>query len=118
MQNVASANALGVSVYKKTDLAATKQEVKDERGAFYGCHVDNTANAAKTYIQFFDADADDVTVGTTVSTWTFVCPGSGGYDAYLPFPIPFSNALTIAATTTSTGNTAAVSAILIDVFYA
>lgn len=63
-----------------------------------------------TFLQMFDAAAASVTVGTTTPTLSFILPGGtgasnhGAYADVFPVPLQFSNSLSIAVTTTATGN--------------
>lgn len=72
-------------------------------------HVSNV-NANAMYLLFYDALIADVTVGTTAAKWKCMIPGGsvtapGGCDTF-PKDLAFNTALSIAATTALTGNTA------------
>lgn len=107
----------GLLMYRKADLAATAAAVKASSTRLFTVNIDNTANAAKTYVHFYDALAANVTVGTTVPVKTLVVPASGGYDFYWVKPPAFAIGLTIAATTTVGGLTAPSSSVLINIDY-
>lgn len=116
----ASATQAGTTPYKNTALSNTKQEVKDTSGRLYGWHVFNPG-ATTTYVQCFDLDADDVTVGTTAPTFVLAIPSIAtapvGLDSHLPTPVAFANALTIAATTGAANSTAPATALVTNLFY-
>lgn len=106
--------------YFKSDLSSTKQEVSDTSCHVYGYHAVNT-NATLTnyaFIQMFDKDSDDVTVGTTTPDLSiFVPAGPGGVDMVFPYGIQWHKGLTIAATTTATGSSAPATAIVCNIIY-
>lgn len=87
------------------------QSVKSSAGTVYGYFLDNTANAATTYFQFFNVASGSVTLGTTTSL--FVVPIPAGLAANLTIPggWTFSTAVSFAATTTYNGSTAPASAV-------
>ena len=90
-------------MWKSIDLDETEEEVKDTAGQVYMIHAINLS-AATLYLKFYDADADDVTVGTTVPDWTFPVPTLGdtngnGFCISIPCGVQFSNAITMACTT-------------------
>jgi hypothetical protein len=114
---IVEANATGTYV---ADLDESEDEIDDNSGVFCGFMVDSL-NTDEFYIQGFDADADDVTVGTTPATWVFGIPeasASGMTTAIIRFPacIAYSNALSLAATTTRTGNTGPSAIVAITAF--
>lgn len=94
------------------------QSVKSTAGTWRGYFLDNSANAATTYFQFFYVASGSVTLGTTGAT--FVIPVPAGLGANLVFPenssVPFP-ALSFVATTTYNGSTAPASAVDCTIFY-
>lgn len=94
----------GLAVYYKADLAATKQEVKDNPGRLYGWHIYNSDNTSVVYVQFFDADSADVTVGTTAPDFVLVVPPATVLEEVFEKPLDFDNAITVAATATASGS--------------
>lgn len=102
--------------YSNTALSNTKQEVRDNPSGLCGYNIYNP-NSSVTYIQFFDLDADNVTVGTTVPTFTLALPATGGVDAPpASTSLLFSKGVTISATTTPTGSTAPSTAVVCTLF--
>lgn len=79
---------------------------------WYGGQYDNLANAAITYIQFFNKKAADVLLGTTAPDFVLTLPiGKVVHFSKDKRPLLFDIGFSFAATTTKTGNTAPVTAI-------
>lgn len=95
------------------NLADTVTEVQTTTTLLYSYDCHNIDNA-QAFIQCFDvSDADDVTLGTTTPDYVIPVPAAGTGnetgDSRLSFsrPLLFTNGLAVAATTASSGNTAA-----------
>jgi hypothetical protein len=102
------------------DIDETKNEIDDDSGVFCGFTIDSL-NTSPIYLQWWDLDSDDVTVGTTSATAVIGIPeanASGLLTANIVFPacIAYSNALTIAATTTRGGSTGPASIAAVTVY--
>lgn len=109
----------GLSRYHNTDSNATKSGVKASSGALYSIIVDNTANAAVTYLKLYDAASGDVTVGTTAPDWIFKIPASTKLTIVLPETIAFGTALTEASVTAggTAGSTGPTSDVPVTILY-
>lgn len=92
--------------------------VKASAGNLYGVNFVNTG-AADAYVQVFDVAAGSVTLGTTPPKLAFWVPKGGAWEEKFTgeAKISFANAITIAATTTSTGNTVPATGVLANVVY-
>lgn len=107
----ASTAAGGTSTYYDSDLDETKVEVTDNPTVrIYSITAFNTTDAP-LFLQLFDLDADNVTVGTTTPTNQYVIPGNANSDGAgfaITFAVPkaYSNGFTIACSTNSEGATA------------
>jgi hypothetical protein len=94
----------GLDTFKSIDLDESEEEVKDTLGKIYLAVFINLSSST-LYAKFYDADADDVEVGTTVPTFTIPIPtlgdtnGAGFILNVLPFGIQFNTAITVAVTT-------------------
>ncbi len=104
------------------DADENKLEIDDDGGVFCGFAF-SSVTTADTFMQVFDADADDVTVGTTSPTDVYVIPAMVGTSAsagVYRFPgdacYAYTNALTVAATTTRTGSTGPAALVAITVY--
>ena len=85
-------------------LTSTAVAVKSGAGTLAGFDFLNTGTAA-AYVQVFDATT--ATLGTTVPKLVFyVPPGGGLVQQFSIVGIAFSSGITLAATTTATGNIA------------
>lgn len=69
-------------------------------------NIDNTANAATTYVQFFNLPATGVTLGTTPPYFVLSVPASVPTAASVDDGINFNDACSFACTTTYNGATA------------
>jgi hypothetical protein len=113
--DIPNATTTGLSSFVNTAASNTVLSIKTTAGKLYGLHVDNTANASKTYIQVFNLLAANVTLGTTVPFYAFVILTSGVYDFAWGEPgITFGTAISFALTTTATGLTAQGSACVVN----
>lgn len=111
-------DGLGTNPFFATDLDETPvQAVKTTSGRVFGWHFDNTANSAKSYVQFFNAAVANVTLGTTTPYFAILVPAQGASDAYMTVPVEFGTAISIAATTTVTGSTGPTADLVAVVFY-
>lgn len=117
----ASPTTTGSTPYSNTALSNTKQTVKASSGRLYGYHLYNP-NTSSVFVQFFDALAASVTVGTTTPTFVLTIPANAtspaSLDMQLTVPISFTIGIVIAATTTATGSTAPATALNASLFYA
>lgn len=98
-----SAIITGTTPYKNIDVDENKSEVKAAPGKIYWIHAINL-KATPLYLKFYDAPADDVTIGTTVPVLTFAVPSPGdtngsGFNFADSNGISFADGITIAATT-------------------
>lgn len=75
------------------------------------------SGAAASYVQFFDALAADVTVGTTVAKFSIPLPIAGGYSDTYSLPERFRTGIVIAVTATATGAGAPSAGALIKLTY-
>jgi len=112
----AASTAVGTAIYSNTALSSTKQAVNASAGQLYGYHIYNP-NTTVIYIQLFNLASVSVTVGTTAPTAVLAVPAGGWADAPPATPIAFGTALTIAATTTSTGSGTPSTALLCNIWY-
>ena len=112
----ASAGGVGLDTSRTTALSNTATAIKSSAGNIYLLHVENP-NSSKAYLQFYDVAAGSVTVGTTTPKLSLLIPATGGHDGYLPIPIAFGTAITVAATTTATGGAAPTTGLLVNIGY-
>lgn len=109
--------ALANSLFEETALGATKVDVKASSTNVKYIYIDNTANAAASYLKLYNTNT--VTVGTTAPDAIFMAPAS----TKVQFPIPdgwtFGTALSVACVTTggTAGTTAPTSAVVVRIAY-
>jgi hypothetical protein len=94
----------GHTIFRSIDLDETEEEVKATAGQVYKVIFTNTATSTR-WLKFYNATAANVTVGTTTPVLTVGLPGnssddiSGVLDLGGDIGVPFSTAITVAATT-------------------
>ena len=110
--SLAAATSGGSSVWAATGgtgnalLTNSAVAAKNAAGTFYGITVVNP-NATVAYVQVFDAAPGSVTLGTTPPKMFFWVPAGGAWEEkFATYGVAFSSGITVAATTTATGNTA------------
>lgn len=114
---MASASETGTTPYFNNSLSNTVIAVKTTGGRLYGYHIENL-NTVPVYVQFFNKTVANVTLGATVPSNSLEVPAGGVLDAaaFAP-PWAYSIAISLAATTTSTGSTAPSTAVMVNLWY-
>lgn len=104
--------------FYQESVTNTKVEVSDTKTNMYGFLFENNDSSA-VYVQIFNKDADDVTVGTTAPDFTYLVPANSvfGKDAQDIVIDHFNVGLTIAVTTTRTGAAAPTTAATIHIWH-
>lgn len=103
-------NALSVSSITAFANSENETEAKATAGAVYGFSVSNNT-ATIAYLTFYNTAAAGTTCGTN-EVYNFIIPAStsgAGNNVTLPFPIPFSTAISYCITT-GIGGTGSVAA--------
>lgn len=100
----------GLTPYRNIDVDESEDQVKGSAGQVYWIHAMNLASGVR-YLHFYDDTPANVTVGTTTPTLTIPIPTQGdtngaGFTVAIDKGLAFANAITVAATTTLTGNDA------------
>lgn len=110
----------GAKVYKNTDLDGTIAAIKASAGTLYSIIVDNSANAAVSYLKLWDAASGSVTVGTTAPDWIIKIAASVKKTIVFPEGLAFATALSAACVTTAgtAGTTNPTSDVAVDAVYA
>jgi len=97
----------GAKVYKNTDLDGTKAAVKASSTTIYAIIIDNSANAAASFLKLWDVASGSVTVGTTDPDAIIKIAASVKKTIVFPEGLVFATALTAACVTA--GGTAGTS---------
>lgn len=100
----------------KNALSTTVSSVKASAGTLGGIHCYNPA-AAATYVQIFNVASGSVVLGTTTPALSIGMPTLGGALHEFANGIAFSTAISVAATTTSTGSSAPATAAECNFWY-
>lgn len=112
----------GAGAYFKLEADETVTEVYAHRTLLFYIHVIND-NAADSFLQLFDADNADITVGTTTPTYSFLLPAEAGATSWgvfsqeFPVPLQFNTALNYAVTTAPMGDTGPSSAVIVNMSF-
>jgi len=88
----------GGSFYINTDCDATASAVKASSCVLYEVQIDNSLNAAATYVKMWNNAAP--TVGTTVPDAIFLAPAGATVVGCFPSGMTFGTALAVAGLTT------------------
>ncbi len=88
----------GLTVFRSLDLDETEEEIKGTAGRLYGYYFANLADSVR-FLKLYNATAASVTVGSTTPLLTLPFPAGGVGHIEFPHGIPFSTAITAAATT-------------------
>lgn len=105
----------GLTRHVSSALTATATQITDSAANLYAVFIFSPSGAAAdVYIQLFNADDTDVTLGTTAPDLVYKCPAAET-AVYLCVPGDdnndlFSAGLSMAATTTHDGNTSVAAA--------
>jgi len=84
-------------------VTGTKAEVTDDPNSLiFSIHIAN-GTGATAYLQIFDLDADNVTVGTTAPTYVFAVPTLETANLFFEKPIQHTTGFTVASTTVRDG---------------
>lgn len=105
-----------LKIIRNASLTATPDKnVCDAAATVYGVTVDNSANAALTYIALYNSAAP--TVGTTDPDMLLMIPVSARKQVFFKTGSSFNVAVSAAAKTTAgtAGNTAPSSAVITDI---
>jgi hypothetical protein len=93
-----SADTEGLTIFRSLDLDETEEAVKASAGKLYGWYLYNDG-AAEVYVKFYNDTTANVTVGTTTPVLTVPVPAGAAANVEFTNGIPFSAAITAAATT-------------------
>lgn len=99
-------------------IGATKTDIgtANTAGCVGGWFIYNS-NSSVVYVQFFNAQASAVTLGTTAPVYSLGIPATSGANVMSEAGIQHSTAICIAITTTRTGSTGPSSTVDYNIFY-
>lgn len=93
-----NANGEGLDIFRTLDADETEEAVKASAGKIYGWYMYNDG-ASEVYVKFYNDTVANVAVGTTTPAMTIPIPAGSGTNVEFTNGIPFTTAITIAATT-------------------
>lgn len=107
----------GASLLVDTDAGGTAVAAKASSAVVYQIEVDNTANAAASYLKLYNTGSP--TVGTTVPDWVVMIPASVERNITIPEGLTFGTALSYACTTAggTAGSTSPTSDVIVRMVY-
>jgi len=110
--------SLAASEFQDTSNANSSVSVKGSAGTLYVVSVDNTANAAASYVKLYDT-AGAVVVGTTVPDWVFKITALVAQPIVFVPGIAFANGLAVCTVTAggTAGSTSPSSAVIVRIVY-
>lgn len=113
------ASPAGLKKYRNTDLDETASAIDSGGGTLHSLVIDNSANAAITFVKLWNAASGSVTVGTTAPDFCIPIPASVKKTIVFFEGIAYATALTIAAVTTAgtAGTTGPSSAVVAEAIY-
>jgi hypothetical protein len=112
-------STLATSMFTDTVNGATAIAVKASAATVYNVEIDNTANAAITYVKLFNLAAASVTVGTTVPDVVIMVPLSVKISFVIALGWSFPTALSVCSVTTggTVGATPPSSAVVVKIAF-
>jgi hypothetical protein len=114
--NAAAAVAGGYSADFRSALSTTVQSVKGSAGKLGGWYIYNP-NASAAFVQIFNVSSGSVTLGTTTPTLSLGVPATSAANLMSGEGVDFGTAISIAATTTATGNTAPGTGLVTNILF-
>ena len=105
--------------YYNGSLGATATQITAAPSNLYGFEIQNNNASSEVFVQIFNKESADVTLGTTVPDLVFRIPAGANYgkDAQ-GFPIKYCPVgLTVACTSTRTGSGSPASNCSLNVWY-
>ncbi len=114
-----AATPAAVNIYKNTDVNGTKDAIKASSAVIHAVVIDNSLNAATTFVKFWNVASGGVTVGTTDPDMILMIPASQKRTHVFSEGLTFATAVTVAAVTTggTGGTTGPTSDVNLEVIY-
>lgn len=109
----------GSILFTDTDNAGTVVGVKASSAVIYAIDIDNSANAATTFVKLWNVASGSVTIGTTPPDMIIPVPASTRLPIPIPSGITFATAVTVASVTAAgtAGSTGPTSDVIVRLVY-
>lgn len=119
VSQIIAATPAAATIYKSTDVNATKEGVKSSSAVIHAIVIDNSLNAAKTFLKLWNLASGSVTVGTTDPDMIIQMPASIKRTFIFFEGLTFDTGLTIAAVTVAgtPGVTGPTSDVNVEIIY-
>lgn len=118
--NITVAQISGAKLFVDTVNANAAVAISTTAVSLYELEMDNTANAAISYVKFWDLGTGSVTVGTTAPFMVLMVPASTKITAVFTGGVAFATAISAATVTTAgtAGTTSPTSSFILKAVYA
>lgn len=119
ISTTALADAANSFLFTDSANGATIAGIKASSAVVYAIDVDNSANAAKTYVKLYNVASSSVTVGTTDPAMVIPIPANERVPIPIPAGLTFSDALSVASVTAggTAGATSPTSNVTVRIVY-
>ena len=119
VSNTSVAALASAVLFVDTVSANAAVSVKGSSTVIYSIEIDNTANAATSFLKLWNVSSGSVTVGTTTPDAIFLVPASTKITVVFPGGVTFATAVTEATVTTAgtAGTTSPSSAVIVRIVY-
>ena len=101
ISKIAMAQISGGNLFIDTINADTVVDIKSGSTVIYSLELDNSANAADTYIRLWNVASGSVTLGSTAPDTCILVPGLATLNLIFVGGVTFDTALSVAAVTTA-----------------
>lgn len=118
--NLTVAQVSGAKLFQDTDSVGTVVAVSASAATIYQIEIDNTANAAATYVKMWDLGTGSVTLGTTAPSLIIPVPASSRITLTFTSGLAFATAVSLASVTAggTAGTTSPTSDVIVRIVYA
>lgn len=109
----------GATLFRDSDIGNTVSGVKSASTTIHAILIDNTANAATTFVKLYNVTSGSVTIGTTAPDMIIPIPASSKRTLFFLEGLIFGTALTAAAVTAggTAGTTSPTSDVALEILY-
>ena len=118
--NITVGQISGAKLFIDTVNANAAVAISATAATLYELELDNTANAAISYVKFWDLGTGSVTVGTTAPNKIEMVPASTKVTLVYPGGVAFATAISVSTVTTAgtAGTTSPTSSVVVKAVYA
>lgn len=111
-----TASSTAMTAFRNPAVSSTPVQVRSGGGRVHKYHFGNP-NGAIVFVHMYNALAANVTVGTTTPLMSYMVAPNAALDGFWPNSVNYSTGISVAVTTTATGNTAPTTGVLVNLGY-